>query len=35
VLVRGERLLERKLSRLHARDDFLQLGESLLEGKLA
>src|SRR5687768_5690351 len=31
ALVGGERLLERKLAALHARDDFFQLGERLLE----
>src|SRR5688572_15550017 len=31
ALVGGERLLERKLAAFHARDDFLQLGERLLE----
>src|SRR3990172_486131 len=31
ALVRGERLLERKLAALHARDDLLQLGERFLE----
>src|SRR6185437_8213089 len=35
TLVRGERLLERKLARFHSLDDFFQLGERLLERELA
>src|SRR5262245_29430776 len=31
ALVRGERLLERQLARLHARHDLLQFGQGLLE----
>src|SRR3990172_6718795 len=34
ALVRGERLLERKLAALHARDDLLQLGERFLESQI-
>src|SRR3954469_5410443 len=34
ALVRGERLLERKLAAFHARHDFFQLGERLLEIEL-
>src|SRR5260370_41509992 len=35
ALVGGERLLERKLAAFHAGHDFFQLGERLLESKLA
>jgi hypothetical protein len=35
ALVGCERLLERKLAAFHARHDFFQLGEGLLESKLA
>ena len=31
ALVRGERLLERKLAAFHARDDFFELGQRLFE----
>jgi hypothetical protein len=34
ALVRGERFLEGKVTRFHARDDFFQLGERLLEVEL-
>jgi hypothetical protein len=34
ALMRGQRLLERKLAAFHARDDFFQLGERLLEAEL-
>jgi len=33
--VDGERLLQRKLSALHSRHDFFQLGQRSLEGRLA
>src|SRR5258708_27498922 len=35
ALVRGERLLERQLAAFHARHDFFQLRERLLESGLA
>src|SRR5947209_2606903 len=34
ALVRGERLLERKLAALHSRHDFFELGQRFLERKL-
>src|SRR6185295_5646299 len=34
ALVRGERLFERQLAAFHARDNFFQLGEGLLETEL-
>ena len=34
ALVRGERFLEGKVARFHARNDFFQLGERLLEVEL-
>jgi hypothetical protein len=34
ALVRGKRLFERQISAFHARNDFFQLGEGLLETEL-